>query len=333
GRPSPARGMEPSTTIAHNDRMRGSMEAALEQLRVETRSSVVAFLPITQRVDARFHYGELRCAADGVTRRGIHASAVGKPIPTDWDPELPVLGDVNRVVLAAQRIHAEGGRLESRQAYKAIYAPLGLRDTLRALVYDGPRCVGWFGALRAGDAGSFSANDLVAMERGRDALTTHLIAESRRDVGIFDGCPAHILCSDQGAILGACTGARAWLDAERAARIREVVRHAVRAAPEPVYVVGHVAFHVTRLHHEDSRVVYLNAPLGTFASVHASTALTRRQREVAELASLGLTAAEIAEELHLSVHTAKQHLRAVYLVLGVHRREQLVAVLDPGSRG
>jgi ATP/maltotriose-dependent transcriptional regulator MalT len=51
--------------------------------------------------------------------------------------------------------------------------------------------------------------------------------------------------------------------------------------------------------------------------------LTRREREVCELASNGFTNHAIAERLFLSERTVENHLRAVYAKLGVAGREEL----------
>jgi DNA-binding NarL/FixJ family response regulator len=50
--------------------------------------------------------------------------------------------------------------------------------------------------------------------------------------------------------------------------------------------------------------------------------LTARGREILEMVVEGLSNAEIAGRLYLSESTIKQHLRAVYKVLGVHSRTQ-----------
>ncbi len=55
--------------------------------------------------------------------------------------------------------------------------------------------------------------------------------------------------------------------------------------------------------------------------------LTRREREVAELASEGLANKEIAERLVVSVRTAENHLAMAYAKLGINRRDDLGRVL------
>ncbi len=57
-------------------------------------------------------------------------------------------------------------------------------------------------------------------------------------------------------------------------------------------------------------------------------ALTRREREVATMASRGRANADIAAELYLSVRTVETHLQAVYRKLGVNTRQELAALLD-----
>lgn len=59
--------------------------------------------------------------------------------------------------------------------------------------------------------------------------------------------------------------------------------------------------------------------------------LTRREREISELASSGLRDQEIAEQLTLSVRTVQTHLHHAYCKLGVHSREALGLALDRGA--
>lgn len=59
-------------------------------------------------------------------------------------------------------------------------------------------------------------------------------------------------------------------------------------------------------------------------------ALTRREREVAELASRDLADAEIAERLGMSVRTVETHLHRAYGKLGIGGRSELALVLGVG---
>lgn len=55
--------------------------------------------------------------------------------------------------------------------------------------------------------------------------------------------------------------------------------------------------------------------------------LSPRQLEVAEYASVGATAPEIATELDISVHTVRHHLKSIYERLGVACRVELRAAM------
>jgi DNA-binding CsgD family transcriptional regulator len=60
--------------------------------------------------------------------------------------------------------------------------------------------------------------------------------------------------------------------------------------------------------------------------------LTRREREVARLALDGLSGEDIATTLFISAHTARDHLKAIFGKIGVHRRVDLTAALAGRAR-
>jgi DNA-binding CsgD family transcriptional regulator len=62
-----------------------------------------------------------------------------------------------------------------------------------------------------------------------------------------------------------------------------------------------------------------------------TTPLTRREREVAELAARNLSSKDIAEKLFVSVRTVENHLQRAYEKLGVRSRVELADVLTPGA--
>jgi DNA-binding NarL/FixJ family response regulator len=61
--------------------------------------------------------------------------------------------------------------------------------------------------------------------------------------------------------------------------------------------------------------------------------LSTRRREILELVVEGLSNAEIAGRLYLSESTIKQHLRAIYKVLGVHNRTEAAKTMRNHARG
>jgi DNA-binding CsgD family transcriptional regulator len=61
--------------------------------------------------------------------------------------------------------------------------------------------------------------------------------------------------------------------------------------------------------------------------------LSRREAAVLGLAAIGLTNAEIAERLDLSVHAVKFHLGGVYRKLGVSNRTMAARFYLSGAAG
>jgi DNA-binding NarL/FixJ family response regulator len=61
--------------------------------------------------------------------------------------------------------------------------------------------------------------------------------------------------------------------------------------------------------------------------------LSARGREILEMVVEGLSNAQIAARLYLSESTIKQHLRAVYKVLGVRNRTQAAKLMREHAGG
>jgi DNA-binding NarL/FixJ family response regulator len=56
------------------------------------------------------------------------------------------------------------------------------------------------------------------------------------------------------------------------------------------------------------------------------TLLSTRQQQILALVADGLTNPQIAGHLHLSEHTVRSHMNAIFFRLGVHDRAHAVAV-------
>jgi DNA-binding NarL/FixJ family response regulator len=59
---------------------------------------------------------------------------------------------------------------------------------------------------------------------------------------------------------------------------------------------------------------------------HPDLHLTPRQAEVLELLERGRSTRQIAEELHLSIETVRNHIRDVLRAVGAHSRLEAVAI-------
>jgi len=61
---------------------------------------------------------------------------------------------------------------------------------------------------------------------------------------------------------------------------------------------------------------------------HPDLPLTPRQAEVLDLLERGRTTAQIAQELHLSVETVRNHIRGILRATGTHSRLEAVAIAN-----
>ena len=74
---------------------------------------------------------------------------------------------------------------------------------------------------------------------------------------------------------------------------------------------------------ERTRFAWERQILGRASHAHAP-ALTRREREILQLLSMGMTNQEMAEKLVIAEGTLKRHVANLYQKLGVHNRTQAV---------
>ena len=65
-------------------------------------------------------------------------------------------------------------------------------------------------------------------------------------------------------------------------------------------------------------------------TIDGSLPLTAREREIAGLATRGLSNRAIAEQLVVSLRTVDNHLHNAYAKLGITKRSELAAILRPG---
>ena len=61
--------------------------------------------------------------------------------------------------------------------------------------------------------------------------------------------------------------------------------------------------------------------------------MSKREREVVGLIAEGLSNKEMAERLHIALHTVKSHMHNVLEKLGLHSRLQVAAYVHTETRG
>jgi len=72
------------------------------------------------------------------------------------------------------------------------------------------------------------------------------------------------------------------------------------------------------------------APTDHLDDTMAAHGLTPREAEVANLLCEGLAAKQVARELYISVHTVRDHVKAIHRKVGVGSRAELLVRLLAG---
>jgi DNA-binding CsgD family transcriptional regulator len=239
-----------------------------------------------------------------------------------YDPELPDPREVNRFI---------GIRSEQRElrVYQGLYAPNGLTQ-LRALAYDGTSFLGWVAVLRAGDRPPFSDDERRALDRLAPSVARSLAAVHTLERAELDAvAPGHLVFSPEGRLEHATEPVTDWLTEERRAFLGDFVA-CVDRGEQPATALDGASISVRRLVGE--RTMYLvNLAAERLPQRSVLARLSGRRREVAELAAAGATAKEVAEELGISPHTVRQHLKVVYRDLGVASRVDLARLVESES--
>ncbi|MBN7799066.1 response regulator transcription factor [Parahaliea mediterranea] len=122
-------------------------------------------------------------------------------------------------------------------------------------------------------------------------------------------------------------------------KCRQLDKRSRGASQSPVYLEinapgGTIECTVERRESHEGKAHYLvNARLpGVREKLYArgrSHGLSKRELEVAYELSKGLTNAQLAQSLSITVRTVETHLRSMYAKLGVHNRTELVSKLTP----
>ena len=266
--------------------------------------------------------------------------------------------DVNRFAAlarapecAASLLWATGGDLSVSRRYREVHRSFGLGDELRAVARSAHATWGLTCINRADDAPAFSAEEV----RFVNAIAGHLgrglrKALVRRQTNPEPLPAMGVLVLDENMAIEANTGeAERWLKTQptfvgdlpaplamvamqaringakdtlqRPARLRLPVRdgwllvHA-DALKESGMASGRIA------------VVLEPADPGELMPLLlALHGLTGREREIAELLVSGRGTEEIAAQLHISRHTLRDYVKAIFAKVGVSSRPELTATL------
>jgi DNA-binding CsgD family transcriptional regulator len=305
--------------------------------------------------------GSFLAAADPHTTLCIGAGVV-RDLPEDqcaptWDYEFLVpdylkFADIAASGRAVADLHeATGGRPERSARWREYSCATGFRAELRsAFMLDGAM---WGMAQfdRLGDSPRFGEDEKAWLERVGPILARGLrrAMASGPATGPAARGPGLVLMDDTGAVVSASREAEAWLaELELGWAAGDVI-------PLPFEVHAYAA-HVRAASREGAECEVprgrLRTRSGLWLLVHGSLmpqtgqlaliiepakaadvapliveayGLRPRELDVTRLIARGLGTSQIAAELHLSPHTVRDHVKAVFEKVGVSSRGELVA--------
>lgn len=244
----------------------------------------------------------------------------------------------------ATLVDAVDGDLTRSPRYQKLYSGLGITDELRAAFVAGRSCLAVGVFVRCD--GEFSADEVAYARQLVPVATTAL----RRALGRMpqeagSNSPVMVLLDADGNITATTPGAQRVLDELRNDTEDGQLPALVRAAAIKACRSRASTNLTTRIRDGSGRWLRLHvAPIeGQLGGVALlvetarpddlvrilleSYGLTERETEVVLLLARGLALKEIAAELTISVHTVRDHVKAIYEKTGVTSRGELVAHL------
>ena len=123
---------------------------------------------------------------------------------------------------------------------------------------------------------------------------------------------------------GVVVAVRALRTAEQPARPGEVAMARVLSR-SGVWLALHGAGLVSDARRRVAVIVEPARPAGIYELLMSAYELTRREQDVTRLILQGVATSQIADELVISVHTVRQHLKSIFDKAGVRSRRDLVA--------
>lgn len=219
------------------------------------------------------------------------------------------------------------GELEQTELYNRCYAPIGIHDQIRMMLYSRGRHVAWVGALRTRGESPFGRKELNRLRAISGPIADALVCAdaTARAAGPHEG--ADLVMDSSGRVEFASDAAQMVLaHPDRGAMLAAWARHVERSRTPPRVLAGHTVRWCRLSGSGGSRYLLHLEPIEP-VRLGATFELSRTQRRVAEYAAAGVRVAEIAEELGVAATTVRTHLRAVYETLGVANRVELAAAL------
>lgn len=261
------------------------------------------------------------------------------------DPDFNKFADlVRRTDPVATLANATDGDFGRSPRYGKLFAGSGLGDEMRAVFVAGSSCLAVATLVRLADEGPFSDTDIAAVRTLVPVATAVLRRAQARVRDVEPHPPVVILLDANGRVTGMTEGGEEILDDLRVNIDGDFpgIVHAAAAkarwsrssTPLTTRLQGRsgrwLRLHVAPMVDGDGSIALTveTARPGDLAQILLdSYGLTPRETEIVLSLCRGMPTKDIADELCLSPHTVRDHLKAIYAKTGVAGRGELVADL------
>lgn len=312
-----------SLMILHEDDPRAIRRRIIEILRGQISCDFCLYFQCVLR-DETPHFTGVSCDGDSELREALLPYEDQPAVSTPWLPPNLDPRQIDTFILPQSHYGIE--HLRNYEIHRQVFEPLNSSAQLRALLYDGPRFLGWFGLIRRGRGAYFRPQEVQLAQSIVDALKSSLLAAKLFERETLKDRVFAVL-SAQGSIKHATAAFSRWLNPDRSSylrgRIRDMDTGGERSSRE--FYAG-TDVHVVCLDGADG-VRYLAMvtdpePL----PLRPESYLTSRQREIVGYAIDDRSSREIADALELSFHTVNTHMKNIYRRLGINSRAELAAM-------
>lgn len=308
---------------------------------------------------------------DTMLMTGVYAEHVDHSLHRDLIACELTVEDINKFwelardgVAAVALSASTDGDLARSARWAQIYGPNGYGDELRAVFATGRVAWGHACLTRAAEDPFFTSKDVeliaaIAPHLGNGIRTCYLLGDLTGGDPV--DAPALIVLDDDGAVVSLTPQAQEWLGppeevdativlhevAQRARSLADGARQDEHGSDRPALARARsrsgewLIIRGARLAASDGErsgttaLVLEPAQRADLAPLLLSLhQLTDREREVTQLLLVGMSIAEIAEQLWITPATLRGHVKSVFAKLGVSSRPELAALLshEPRSR-
>ncbi|MEZ4434206.1 MAG: LuxR C-terminal-related transcriptional regulator [bacterium] len=295
--------------------------------------STCGFCHETLRFDRRLVFADIEAVGPEAFRASTLALA-GRSVfeyvrPLDRDEDEAWPGDVSPVDRFAV---TDRRQIRMLGAWPMLWQPARVRSMIgMSIVHDGQLLGALLCARRLGEA-PFGRSELTAVRAIEDRVRELYIAAWRRTQATCNGpdIASFLVFDADGRHVSTSIDAAPWLDSvEMISRLGALAVSLCKAGGvRAEHFVRRARVRLERLDGAVPRVLAL-IDEGDHHRPGAREKLTDAQRKVADLAVAGATAKEIASALDRSPETVRDHLKAIYIRLGIGSRVELSRVLGP----